>query len=43
MSGIKHKPLTSTTACDSDEHYTDDESTPLTHDNYNGRFWYKYF
>lgn len=38
MSGIKHRPLTSTVAGDSEDNYTDDESTPLTHDIYNGRY-----
>lgn len=41
MSGIKHRPLTSAVAGDSEDNYTDDESTPLTHDIYNGRYIFK--
>lgn len=38
MSGIKHRPLTSPVAGDSEDNYTDDESTPLTHEIYNERY-----
>lgn len=42
MSAIKHRQLGATAmAGDSDENYSDDESTPLTHDIYGGRYLWK--
>lgn len=39
MSAIKHRQLgAAAMAGDSDENYSDDESTPLTHDIYGGRY-----
>lgn len=38
MSAIKHRPLTTMVTVDSEDNYTDDESTPLTHEIYNERF-----
>lgn len=39
MAAIKHRQLgAAAIAVDSDENYSDDESTPLTHDIYGGRF-----
>ncbi|XP_075147009.1 hyaluronan synthase-like protein kkv isoform X1 [Haematobia irritans] len=36
MSNIKHRPLAPPGTGDSDDNFTDDESTPLTHDIYGG-------
>lgn len=37
MSAIRHRPLGPGGGGDSDENFSDDESTPLTHDIYGGR------
>lgn len=37
MSAIRHRPLVPGQGGDSDENFSDDESTPLTHDIYGGR------
>lgn len=37
MSAIRHRPLGNGPGGESDENFSDDESTPLTHDIYGGR------